>query len=110
MRMEIRFHHMDRSEAVETYVQSKVTEVIDEVLHRHDGHVQVWLIAETNRASKGTPHFICEVEVRFPPRKDLFVSRGAPDMYAAINEVAETLRELLREEGKREVKQMRNGG
>jgi ribosome-associated translation inhibitor RaiA len=108
--MEIRFHHMDRSEALEATVTEKVTEVIDDVLHRHDGHVQVWLIAETNRVSKGTPHFICEVEVRFPPRKDLFVSRGNSDMHIAINEVCETLRELLREEGKREVKQMRNGG
>jgi ribosomal subunit interface protein len=110
MRIDVRFTHMDRSEALETYVQEKLTDILDEVLHRHDGHVMVWLNAETNRVAKTVPNFVCEFEVRYPPRKDLFVSRSSADMYAAINEAIDSLRMLLREEGKREVQQMRNSG
>jgi ribosome-associated translation inhibitor RaiA len=108
MRIEIRFHHMDRSEALETYVNEKLSDVIDEVLHRRDGHILVWLNADTNRTTRANPTFVCEFEVRYPPRKDIFVSRSGADMHVAINEAVDSLRGLLREDGKREVQNMRS--
>jgi len=103
MRLEIHFNHMDRSESLETYVQERVTEVIEEVLHRNDCHTLVWLRNVHSRVQKGVPEMVCEIEVRYPPRKDFFVSKTSDDMHIAINAAVDALREHLKEDGKREI-------
>jgi ribosomal subunit interface protein len=103
MRLEVRFRHMDRSEALENLVNEKTTSAVQNFSHRHECHVQVWLVSELNRNNRGTPHFICEIEVRYPQKKDLFISKDSSDMHSAIQEATDTLQNLLDEAGKREL-------
>lgn len=105
MRLEIRFRHMDRSEALEDFATEKISLVVKEFVHRHDAHVQVWLISNLNRTSRGTGEFICEIEVRYPRKKDVFISKASVDMYGAIQEAVDKLKILLDEAGKREISQ-----
>lgn len=103
MQIEVKFHHMDRSEALETFVTEKVQDVIENVLQsRSHCHVMVFLNSEFSRVSRGNPLFQCEIEVRYPPRHDVFVRKVNNDMHIAITEATSALRTLLREEGKRE--------
>ena len=103
MRLEVRFRHMDRSEALEELVTNKVNSALENFSHRHDCHVQVWLVSELNRNNRGTPHFLCEIDVRYPQKKDVFVSRDSSDMNGAVQAAVDTVEELLAEEGKREL-------
>jgi ribosome-associated translation inhibitor RaiA len=102
MRMEIRFRHMERSEALESLVTDKVTQAI-ETLHRHDAHIQVWLISDLNRTNRGTGRFICEIEVRCPRKKEYFISKSDSDMHVAIQNATDTLKIILDEAGKKEI-------
>ena len=105
MRLEVRFRHMERSEALEAAVTEKTLAAIENFSHRHDSHVQVWLVSELNRNNRGTPHFICEIEVRYPLKKDLFISKESADMHSAIQEATDTLQNLLDDAGKKELSQ-----
>lgn len=105
MRTEIRFRHMDRSEALETYTLEKVGQAVEEFVHRHDAHVQIWLISDLNLSNRGTGQFICEIEVRYPRKKQFFISKTAADMHVAIQEAVDKLSILLDEVGKREIDQ-----
>ncbi len=104
MRLEIRFRHMERSDALESLTTEKVMQAIDGFLHRHDAHVQVWLISDLNRTNRGTGRFICEIEVRSPRKKDHFISKEDSDMHVAIQEATDKLKIILDEEGKREIR------
>jgi len=103
MRLDVRFRHMDRSEALETYATDKVSQAVEGFIHRHDAHVMVWLISDLNRATRGTPEFKCEIEVRYPRKKDVFICKNAPEMHAAIQLAADKLKVILDEAGKKEV-------
>lgn len=103
MRLEIHFRHMDRSEALEALATEKITQAVEGFSHRHDSHVQIWLISERNRINRGTGFFTCEVEVRCPRKKDYFVNKQHEDMHNAIQEAADALQIMLDEAGKREL-------
>lgn len=103
MRLEIRFRHMDRSEALETLATEKVTQAVEQFVHRHDAHVQVWLISDLNRTNRGTGQFICEIEVRYPRKKDVFIRKMDSDMHGALQEACDKLKVLLDEAGKKEI-------
>lgn len=103
MRLEIHFRHMERSEALEALATEKTMTAIEGFLHRHDAHVQIWLVSELNRTNRGTPYFICEIEVRYPPKKDFFVSKKSQDMHIAIQDATDTLKVSLDEAGKKEI-------
>lgn len=103
MRFEVHFNHMERSEALEAYATDKVADVVEHFLHREDAHVQIWLDAVHSRSQKGVPEYKAEIEVRFPPKKDLFVQKSDADMYSAVNQAVDALKLVLREDGKREV-------
>ncbi len=103
MRLDIRFRHMDRSEAVENLATDKVMQAIDGFLHRHDAHIQVWLVSDLNRTNRGTGRFICEIEVRYPKKKHFFIQKSHEDMHNAIQEACDKLKVLLDEAGKREL-------
>ncbi len=103
MRLEVRFRHMERSEALESLATEKIGQAINTFVHRHDSHVQVWLVSELNRTNRGTPQFICEIEVRYPRKKDLFISKSDTDMNVAIQEAVDKLKILLDEAGKKEI-------
>lgn len=103
MRLEIQFRHMDRSEALEDLTNEKVMQAVDGFLHRHDAHVQVWLISDLNRTTRGTGSFICEIEVRCPRRKHFFIQKSDSDMHAAIQRATDKLKILLDEAGKKEI-------
>ena len=105
MRLEIQFRHMDRSEALEDSVTEKVTHAVEGFAHKHDAHVQVWLISDLNRTTRGTGVFKCEIEVRCPKKKDYFISKVDSDMYMAIQDATDKLKVLLDEAGKREIQQ-----
>ena len=105
MRLEIRFRHMDRSEAVEDLATDKVMQAVEGFLHRHDAHVQVWLISDLNRTNRGTPRFICEIEVRCPRKKHFFIHKVHEDMHFAIQEATDKLKLILDEAGKKELDQ-----
>jgi ribosome-associated translation inhibitor RaiA len=102
MRIDVQFRHMERSEALEDYALDKITQAVEGFVHRHDAHVMVWLISDLNRANRGTPQFECEIEVRYPRKKDVFISKSAPEMHAAIQDAADKLTIVLDEAGKRE--------
>ena len=102
MKLDIHFRHMDRSESLEDIVTAKIDQVIEAVLHSHDAHIQVWLIADVGRENRGTGSFTCEAEVRLPQKKDFFLRKSDADMHVAINDAMLTLRTLLDEAGKKE--------
>lgn len=102
MRLDVQFRHMDRSETLEDYALDKITQAVDGFVHRHDAHVMIWLISDLNRTNRGTPEFKCEIEVRYPRKKDVFISKNAPEMHAAIQAAADKLKIILDEAGKRE--------
>jgi ribosomal subunit interface protein len=102
MRTEIRFTHMDRSEAVEEFASTRIEPVVEEFLGRDNCHIQIWLNKEHSPHQKGTPAFKCEVNVRFAPKREIFVHKTDPDMYAAISSAASSLQTVLRDESKKE--------
>lgn len=103
MRLEINFRHMDRSEALENLVTEKVMQAVSGFLHRHDAHIQVWLISELNRTTRGTGQFICEIEVRYPRKKNFFIRKDHSDMHYAIQDASDKLATMLDEAGKKEI-------
>lgn len=103
MRMEIRFRHMERSEPLEALATEKVTQAVEGFVHRHDAHIQVWLISDLSLVNRGTGSFICEIEVRYPRKKHFFIRKESPDMHSAIQEACDKLKVLLDEAGKKEV-------
>lgn len=103
MRTEVHFAHMQRSEALENYALERIEPIVEEFLNREDCHLQIWLNKEHSRHQKGAPEFKCEINVRFPPKKEVFVNKSDEDMHTAINIAASTLQTLLREESKREL-------
>ena len=103
MRMEIRFRHMDRSEALEALTTEKVSQAVEGFVHRHDAHIQVWLISDLNITNRGTGHFICEIEVRYPKKKAFFIRKESSDMHMAIQDASDKLKVLLDEAGKKEI-------
>ncbi|MES2962850.1 MAG: HPF/RaiA family ribosome-associated protein [Bdellovibrionota bacterium] len=102
MRLDVQFRHMDRSETLEDYALDKVTQAVEGFVHRHDAHVMIWLISDLNRTNRGTPEFKCEIEVRYPKKKDVFIAKSAPEMHAAIQDASDKLKVLLDEAGKKE--------
>lgn len=102
MKLEIRFRHMERSEALEDYATEKITQSLEHVLHRDEAHVQAWLISERNLTNRGTGWFICEIDVRVPPRKEIFVRKSGPEIHGAIQSAIDKMQLLLDEQGKRE--------
>jgi ribosome-associated translation inhibitor RaiA len=107
MRLEFHFNHMGRSEALETFVSERLEPVVEDVLHRDDCHVLVWLMTIHSRVQRGTPEFRAEIEIRYPPRKDFFVAKNADDIHVAVIDAIDALREHIREDGKHEI-EMRN--
>jgi ribosome-associated translation inhibitor RaiA len=103
MRLDVRFRHMDRSESLEDFVTERVNQVAADFLHRHDAHVQVWLVSDLNRTNRGNGSFICEIEVRYPRRRDFFIQKTNIDMHTAIIDATNKLALLLDEAGKKEV-------
>ncbi len=85
MRTKIHFTHMDRSESVENHAVSKIEKIVTDFGGRPDYHLQVWLVSENPKLAKGAPLYKCEVSVRFPPKKEVFVQKSSEDMYDAIN-------------------------
>ena len=102
MRTEIHFKDMERSEALESFALDKV-EPLCNYLHRSDCHVLVWLISVNSRFNTGTPEYKCEIEVRYPPKHDVFVSKNSEDIYDAVNEAAHAMTVLLRNRSKKEI-------
>jgi ribosome-associated translation inhibitor RaiA len=107
MRIDVQFRHMDRSEALEAYAIDKITQAVDGFVHAHDSHVMVWLISDLNRTNRGTPVFCCEIEVRYPQKKDVFISKADEEVHLAINEAADKLSVMLDEAGKKEIARRR---
>jgi ribosome-associated translation inhibitor RaiA len=103
MRIDVQFRHMDRSEALETYAVDKISMAVGGFVHAHDSHVMIWLCSNLNRTNRGTPEFCCEFEVRYPQKKDVFISKSDKDIHLAINEAADKLSVILDEAGKREI-------
>lgn len=104
MRIDIQFGHMERSESLEAYAQDKFVGIVEEFLNRDDSHVQLWLVTEKSRLERGAPEFRCEASVRFPPRKEIFVSKSSDDMHDSINMAAKALEKQLRAHSKKEIK------
>jgi ribosome-associated translation inhibitor RaiA len=103
MQTQVRFKEMARSESLENYALEKIEPVATEFLMRHDYHLQIWLIAEHSRTNRGAPCYRCEVDVRYPHKREIFISKESPDMHEAICLAADTTKVMLREESKREI-------
>lgn len=108
MRLEIHFNHMARSEHLETFVRERLEPVIEGVLHRADCHVMVWLMNVHSRVQRGVPELRCEIEVRYPPKRDFFVAKSSDDMHLAIVDAVDALRIHLAEDGRREIDRRRS--
>jgi ribosome-associated translation inhibitor RaiA len=103
MKLDIHFRHMDRSDSLEDLATDKVMHAVDGYLHRHDVHVQIWLISDLNLNNRGTGSFICEIEVRSPKKKHFFITKRDIDMHVAIQAAADKMKILLDNSGKREL-------
>jgi ribosome-associated translation inhibitor RaiA len=68
----------------------------------------VWLMNVHSRVQKGVPEFRCEIEIRYPPKRDFFVAKSGDEMHAAIQYALDALKAHLREDGKREIDARRN--
>ena len=93
---------MERTEALETFALDKV-EPFCSYLHRSDCHVMVWLVSVNSQFSTGTAEYKCEIEVRYPPKHDVFVSKSSENMYDAINAAAHAMQVLIRNRAKKEI-------
>lgn len=102
MRTEIHFKDMERSEALESFALDKI-EPLCSYLHRSDCHIMIWLISVNSRFNAGAPEYKCEIEVRYPPKHDVFVSKSSEDMYDAINDASQAMQLLLRNRAKKEI-------
>ena len=102
MRTEIHFKDMARTDALETFARDKV-EPLCNYLHRSDCHILIWLVSVNSQFSTGAPEYKCEIEVRYPPKHDVFVSKTAEDMYDAINDASHAMHVLLRNRAKKEI-------
>ncbi len=107
MRLEIKFNHMTRSEHLEAFVREKLEPVVDDLLHREDCHVMVWLMNVHSRTQKGVPELRCEIEIRYAPKRDFFVAKSSDDMHIAIVDAIDALAHHIREDGKREIRNVR---
>ncbi len=103
MRLEIRFRQMERSEALEELVHDKISQAVADFSNRHETHIQVWLVSDLNRTSRSQGSFICEIDVRYPPRKDFYIHKTSDDMRVAIQEATDKLRARLNDAGKKEL-------
>ncbi len=103
MQTQVHFTHMDRSESLEQFAIEKMEGVAHELLHRGEFHLQIWLVNEKSAQSKGPHQFKCEVSVRFPPKREIFIDKTSEDMYESIGLVENALRQVLREEAKKEI-------
>jgi len=108
MRIDVQFRHMDRSEVLEAYAVEKISMAVGGFIHAHDSHVMIWLVSDLNRTNRGTPEFCCEIEVRYPQKKDVFISKSNQDIHLAINEAADKLSVMLDEAGKKEMARRRS--
>lgn len=102
MKTEIHFKNMERTEALEDFALKKV-EPLCGYLHRSDCHILVWLIAVNSQFNSGTPEYKCEIEVRYPPKHDVFVSKSSEEMYDAINDASHAMHVLLTNRAKKEI-------
>lgn len=93
---------MERTEAIESFAQDKV-EPLCSYLHRSDCHILVWLVSVNSQFAKGTPEYKCEIEVRYPPKHDVFVAKTCENLYEAINEATHAMQILLRNRSKKEI-------
>jgi ribosome-associated translation inhibitor RaiA len=96
MRLEIKYSHLERSDATDAFVAEKA-EALRHLVHRHDCHLQVWLVAEKSRFGKGVPAYTCEIELRYSPKRDVFVSKTAEDLHSAIIDAVNATKNLLRD-------------
>lgn len=103
MRIEVQFRHMDRSESLEAFAVDKISMAVESFAHAHDSHVMIWLVSDLNRSNRGTPEFCCEIEVRYPGKKDVFISKTNTDIHMAINEASDKLSVMLDEIGKKQL-------
>ena len=101
MRLDIHFNHMARSEHLELFVKERLEPVIEDILHRDDCHVMVWLMNVHSRAQRGIPELRCEIEVRYPPKRDFFVSKTSEDMHLSIIDALDALKTHVTEDRKR---------
>jgi ribosome-associated translation inhibitor RaiA len=100
MRLEIMFHHMDRSEGLENFVSEKLESLIH-VAHRQDAHFIVRLSTEQSFHQRNSLQFKCEIEVRYPHAKDVFVHKTDADIHVAIAEALDTVRTSIKKEDNR---------
>ena len=107
---EIHFKGMVRSEALEEFALQRVESVLSEFLHRHDWHARVWLVTEHSRRSNGVPLFQCEIDVRFPHRKEIFIKKSNIDMYQAFGSALDSLKIAVRDYSKREIDNKKSVG
>lgn len=108
MRSEIHFTHMDRSPAVEDYTTERVDAIVEEYLgSRTEVHWQAWMVSDKPTEARGPHVFRCELSVRFAPKREIFVSKEASDMYEAINTATQSLTSAIREQTKKELKSKR---
>jgi len=103
MKLEIRFRHMDRSESLENVATEKIMQAVDGFLNRHDSHIQVWLVSDLNRSTRGNGSFTCEIDIRYPRKKQFFLQKTTDDMHVAIQEACDKLKDHLDNESKREI-------
>lgn len=103
MTSEVHFKGMERSVALETYLLKRLEPLLTDFLHRHDWHARVWLVTENSRFKKGVPVYRCEIDVRFPPKKEIFIEKSSVDMYQSINRAIERLKVAAAEYSKREI-------
>ncbi len=103
MNTQVHFAHMDRSEALESQVLDKIEPIVEEYAGQREQHLRVWLVADQSIKQKGARSYKCEISVRVPPRREIFISKSATDMYIALKSAAKSLRTTLREEFKRRI-------
>lgn len=103
MKTDVHFKDMVRSEALENFAATHVDAIVSEFLNRHDYHTQIWLKTEHGHNERGVPMFCCEIDIRYPPKKEVFIQKFHNDMYQAVRMAVDSLKVTLREISKREL-------
>ena len=102
MKVDVHFTHLERSEFLEDLAIDRITDALLGSLKNECAHAQVWLVCDHSKHhQRGSPEYSCEIEVRYPPKRECFVSKTNADLHVAVSGAVTALKSSLRADAKR---------
>lgn len=97
MQIQTLFRDLDKSEALEAYLQEKIGTSIEHFLkYQPNTTATVRIELDRHRSQNRKPSFLCEIVLK-PTRnkKPIVIVKHGEDVYSAVNDAAATLKMIL---------------